>query len=106
MRVIAPDLRGFGESDKPEAVEEYAITRSLADMAVLDGLGVERAHVVGHDWGAGLAWALAAFAPARVERLVALSVGHPNTLREPSIEQREKFGTSSSSSSPVWPRRC
>jgi pimeloyl-ACP methyl ester carboxylesterase len=91
MRVIAPDLRGFGDSDKPEGVEEYAMARSVADMvAVLDALDVERANVVGHDWGAGLAWVLAAFVPARVERLVAMSVGHPNTLRERSIEQREK----------------
>lgn len=91
MRAIAPDLRGFGESDKPEGVEEYAIARSVADMvAVLDALGVERAHVVGHDWGAGLAWALAAYLPERVDRLVVMSVGHPNTLRRPSIEQREK----------------
>jgi pimeloyl-ACP methyl ester carboxylesterase len=91
MRVIAPDLRGFGESDKPEAVADYAIARSVADMvAVLDALGVERTHVVGHDWGAGLAWALAAYAPARVDRLVVMSVGHPNVLRRPSIEQREK----------------
>jgi pimeloyl-ACP methyl ester carboxylesterase len=92
LRVIAPDLRGFGESDKPEAVEQYAIARSVADMvALLDGLGVERTHVVGHDWGAGVAWALAAFAPTRVDRLVVMSVGHPNTFRERSIEQREKF---------------
>jgi pimeloyl-ACP methyl ester carboxylesterase len=76
MRVIAPDLRGFGESDKPEAVAEYAITRSIADVvAVLDALGIERTHVVGHDWGAGLAWVLAALVPARVERLVAMSAG-------------------------------
>jgi pimeloyl-ACP methyl ester carboxylesterase len=91
LRVIAPELRGFGESDRPEAVEDYAIKHSVADMvAVLDALGVERAHVVGHDWGAGLAWALAAWVPERVERLVVMSVGHPNTLRNPSIEQREK----------------
>jgi pimeloyl-ACP methyl ester carboxylesterase len=91
MRVVAPDLRGFGESDKPDAVEEYAIRRSLADMvALFDALGIERGHVVGHDWGAGVAWALAALVPERVERLVVLSVGHPNALREPTIEQREK----------------
>ncbi len=90
-RVIAPDLRGFGESDKPEAVEEYAIARSVADVvALLDGLRIERTHVVGHDWGAAVAWALAATVPARVERLVAMSVGHPNTTRMHSIEQREK----------------
>ena len=91
MRAIAPDLRGFGESDKPEAVGDYAIPRSVADMiAVLDELEIDRAHVVGHDFGAALAWALAALAPARVDRLVAMSVGHPALLRERSIEQREK----------------
>ena len=91
FRAIAPDLRGFGESDKPEAVEDYAVSRSVADMvALLDALGIERAHVVGHDWGAGVAWALAARVPDRVDRLVVMSVGHPNTLRQPSIEQREK----------------
>ncbi len=91
MRAIAPDLRGFGESDKPDAVEEYAVARSVTDMvAVLDALDVERADVVGHDWGAGLAWALAACVPERVQRLVVMSVGHPNTLRRPSIEQRER----------------
>jgi pimeloyl-ACP methyl ester carboxylesterase len=48
MRVIAADLRGFGESDKPEAVEEYAIVRSVADMvAMLDGFGIERTYLVG-----------------------------------------------------------
>jgi pimeloyl-ACP methyl ester carboxylesterase len=92
MRVIAPDLRGFGRSDRPEGIEDYAIARSFADMvALLDGLDIERAHVVGHDWGAGLAWTLAALAPERVERLVVMSVGHPNVLRAPSIEQRQKF---------------
>jgi pimeloyl-ACP methyl ester carboxylesterase len=91
MRVIAPDLRGFGRSDRPEDVEAYRLRHSVADvLAVLDALGVESAHVVGHDWGAGLAWVLAALVPGRVERLVALSVGHPNSIRSPSIEQREK----------------
>jgi pimeloyl-ACP methyl ester carboxylesterase len=91
MRVIAPDLRGFGESDKPEAIEDYAITKSVADMvAVLDQLEIDKAHVVGHDFGAPVAWALAAFVPDRVEKLVAMSVGHPETRRIRMIEQREK----------------
>jgi pimeloyl-ACP methyl ester carboxylesterase len=91
LRVVAPDLRGFGESDAPEAVEEYALTRSVADMlAVLDALDVERAHVVGHDFGAALAWLLAAMAPDRVDRLVVMSVGHPATRGQRTIEQREK----------------
>src|SRR5919197_511031 len=53
MRTVAPDLRGFGESERPEAVEDYTLARSVADMlAVLDALGIERASVVGHDFGA------------------------------------------------------
>jgi pimeloyl-ACP methyl ester carboxylesterase len=91
MRALAPDLRGFGESAKPDAVGEYGVARSVADMvAVLDELEIERAHVVGHDWGAAVAWALAAFVPQRVERLVAMSVAHPSVLRDPSYEQRQK----------------
>ncbi len=91
LRVVAPDLRGFGDSDMPPAVEDYAIRRSIADVvALLDALEVERPHVVGHDWGAGLAWALAALVPERVERLVVMSVGHPNAIRAPSVAQREK----------------
>ena len=91
FRVIAPDLRGFGESGRPEAVEDYAIMRSLADVtAVLDALEVDRAHVVGHDWGAGLAWVVAGLAPERVDRLVVLSVGHPNAQRDPTLEERRR----------------
>lgn len=91
MRAIAPDLRGFGDSDRPDDVDAYSVGRSVSDLvAILDQLEVDRAHVVGHDWGAGVAWALAAFVPARVDRLVVMSVGHPNALRQPSLEQREK----------------
>ena len=91
FRTIAPDLRGFGESDRPSGVADYAVSRSIADvLSVLDALEVERPHVVGHDWGAGVAWALAALVPERVDRVVVMSVGHPNTIRSPSIEQREK----------------
>jgi pimeloyl-ACP methyl ester carboxylesterase len=89
--VVAPDLRGFGESDRPEGVDAYAVRHSVADVvAILDALEIERAHLVGHDWGAGVAWALAALVPARVDRLVVLSAGHPNMYREPSLEQRQK----------------
>ena len=59
-------------------------------VAILDALEIERVHVVGHDWGAGVAWALALMAPDRVERLAVLSVGHPATFARPSLEQREK----------------
>src|SRR4051794_36478258 len=73
---IAPDLRGFGESDKPAEMGEYRVGRSVRDLvAILDVLEIPCTHVVGHDWGAGVAWALAMSAPERVDKLVVLSVG-------------------------------
>jgi pimeloyl-ACP methyl ester carboxylesterase len=88
--VVAPDLRGFGQSDRPEGVEAYRLEAVFGDVAgILDALAIERAHVVGHDWGAAVAWALAALLPQRVDRLVALSVGHPAQFRSVGIRQRE-----------------
>src|SRR5262245_36605960 len=78
FRVVAPDLRGFGDSDKPLETEAYGVPAIVEDVVgILDRLDVRRAHVVGHDWGAAVAWALTALHPERVSRLVALSVGHP-----------------------------
>ena len=91
FRTIAPDLRGFGASDRPEDVAAYGLANILGDIVgLLDRLRIERAHVVGHDWGAAVAWALAAFLPDRVDRLVALSVGHPAAFRAAGLAQREK----------------
>src|SRR5207247_200342 len=82
--------RGYGRSDKPPAVEAYAVPLLLGDvLAVLADAGAERAHVVGHDWGAALAWGLGALVPDRVDHLVALSVGHPSTFMR-TYEQHEK----------------
>jgi pimeloyl-ACP methyl ester carboxylesterase len=90
FQVIVPDLRGYGHSDKPADVEAYSLLLLAADVgAVLADLGVARAHVVGHDWGAALAWAIAALAPDSVDHLVAMSVGHPATFRR-TMRQREK----------------
>ena len=91
-RVIAPDLRGFGESDKPEGVDAYAIPHLVGDVAgIMDALELKSAHVVGHDWGAALAWAVASFMPERVKDLAVLSVGHPSSFYNAApISQREK----------------
>ncbi|MDP8961931.1 MAG: alpha/beta fold hydrolase [Actinomycetota bacterium] len=81
FRVIAPDLRGFGRSDKPSKVADYRMPTIVSDLeGVLDALGVERAHLVGHDWGAVAAWAFAGHKPKRTSRLVAVSVGHPRSF--------------------------
>lgn len=89
FRTIAPDLRGFGDSAKPEGAEQYNILFLAGDVqGILDHLGIERAHVVGHDWGAALAWAIAGFAPERVDKLVAMSVGHPSGFGAAGLAQR------------------
>jgi len=77
-RVIAPDLRGYGDSDRPEGADQYRLELLASDiLGVLDALDVGSTSVVGHDWGAALGWGLAALTPERVNRFVALSVGHP-----------------------------
>jgi pimeloyl-ACP methyl ester carboxylesterase len=82
FRSVVPDLRGRGRSERPEAVEAYALPELVADaVGILDALGIERAHVVGHDWGAALAWGIAALVPDRVDRLAVLSVGFPGAVR-------------------------
>ena len=89
-RVIAPDLRGFGRSDTPEEVSQYDMSVVMADMLrVLDESGLSDVHLVGHDWGAVVAWALAARS-GRVRSLTAFSVGHPGGFLAAGLQQRQK----------------
>jgi pimeloyl-ACP methyl ester carboxylesterase len=88
-RVIAPDLRGFGGSEQPPDAAAYRMDRLIADvLAVLGDAGVQRTAVVGHDWGAVLAWQLAFHRPDLVERLAVLSVGHFGASAGAGLEQR------------------
>jgi pimeloyl-ACP methyl ester carboxylesterase len=90
-RTVAPDLRGFGASGKPTDPAAYSAQRMVGDVVgVLDALGIDRAHVVGHDWGAAIGWLTAALVPDRVRSLTALSVGHPAAFRAAGLPQREK----------------
>lgn len=77
-RVVAPDMRGYNLSDKPREVASYRAAAVAADVAgLIHACGAERAVVVGHDWGAGVAWQFAMLYPAMVERLAILNVPHP-----------------------------
>ncbi len=90
-RVIAPDLRGFGGTTRPAEVSAYAVRHLVADVvALLDNLQIDRAHLVGHDWGAAVAWVAAASLPDRVATLTALSVGHPAAFARAGLRQLEK----------------
>jgi pimeloyl-ACP methyl ester carboxylesterase len=74
-RVLAPDMRGYGESSAPEEDEAYDIVSLCADMAgLLDAVGASDAVFVGHDWGANVVWQLAVQAPERVRAVAGLSV--------------------------------
>ncbi len=78
FRVWAPDLRGYNRSDKPQGVAAYTLDQLSADIVgLIDAAGAAQAIVVGHDWGASVAWWTASRFPERVARLVALNAPHP-----------------------------
>lgn len=82
FRVIVPDLRGYHLSEKPPGVAAYRLHTLQKDVgALIRALGHPRAHVVGHDWGGIIAWALAIRQPEVVERLVILNAPHPAAAR-------------------------
>ena len=75
FRAVAPDMRGYGQSDRPEAIEAYTLLHLVGDMVgLLDALGAETAVIVGHDWGAPVAWHAALLRPDRFRAVAGLSV--------------------------------
>ena len=83
LRTLAPDQRGYSPMARPRGRARYRVTETVGDLlALLDAAGLESAHVVGHDWGAAVAWAAAAWHPERVRTLTALSVPHPAAMQK------------------------
>jgi pimeloyl-ACP methyl ester carboxylesterase len=93
-RVVVPDLRGFGESSRPAAVEAYDAREVTGDLAgLLDWLGVEDAVFVGHDWGAATVWNMALIHADRVRAVAGLSVPFAPRAAAPPLEiMRRRFG--------------
>jgi pimeloyl-ACP methyl ester carboxylesterase len=90
-QVIAPDQRGFGESDAPEGVKNYRMATIASDtIAVLDALDISQAQLVAHDWGAMIGWYLACNYGDRFHSYTTLSVGHPKAYRAAGWEQKRK----------------
>ncbi|MDQ4078456.1 MAG: alpha/beta hydrolase [Chloroflexota bacterium] len=82
FRVWVPDQRGYNLSEKPSGVAAYNLDALAADVVgLVDAAGRDTAHLVGHDWGASVAWRVAARYPERVERLVILNMPHPAVIR-------------------------
>jgi epoxide hydrolase 4 len=81
--VVAPDMRGFNLSDKPRGVKNYRIDLLVEDvLGLMRNFGKEKAAIVAHDWGAGVAWAVAQRHPESVSKLVAMQVPPPAAWRE------------------------
>ena len=83
LRTLVPTQRGYATTARPHRRRDYRITDLVADViALLGAAGVNRVHLVGHDWGGAVAWAVAGSAPDRVRSLTVLSTPHPAALRE------------------------
>ena len=93
-RAIAPDLRGYGGTDKPTGVENYAVQELVADITgLLDTVGLDQAVFVSHDWGALLAWQMALLVPERMTGLVVLNIPFiPRPQADPISVMRAVLG--------------
>ncbi|MEV5970035.1 alpha/beta fold hydrolase [Streptomyces sp. NPDC051921] len=89
---VAPTLRGFGGSDRPAGgPEAYHPAKHVGDLVqLLDHLEIDRAHLVGHDWGSGIVQGFAQVLPDRVQSLSILSVGHFAAIRNAGWEQKQR----------------
>ncbi|HKI01233.1 MAG TPA: alpha/beta hydrolase [Thermoanaerobaculia bacterium] len=94
FHVLAPDQRGYNLSDKPGKISDYNLdTLALDVVGLIDAMGEEKAHVVGHDWGGAVAWWLGVRHAGRLARLALLNIPHPGVMRRTLIkssEQRKK----------------
>lgn len=94
-RVVAPDQRGYSPGARPATVTDYAIGPLVSDvLAFIDWTGADRAHVVGHDWGASVAWQVAGRHRERLLSVTPISVPHPlaftAALKDPASDQGDR----------------
>ncbi|KAD3338168.1 hypothetical protein E3N88_33689 [Mikania micrantha] len=89
-RAIAPDLRGFGDTDAPPSTASYSVFHIVGDLVcLLDSLGLDKVYLVGHDWGAIISWYMCLFRPDRIKALVSMSVVY--TPRNPLVKPMDLF---------------
>ncbi|XP_067666860.1 epoxide hydrolase 4-like [Haliotis asinina] len=81
-RVVAIDLRGYGDSDKPSGIENYQMSKMVADLKqLIPALGYRSCVLVSHDWGGAIAWSFTAYHPELVDKLIVLNCPHPGIFR-------------------------
>jgi len=93
-RAIAPDMRGYGATDKPKDVADYTIQHLIGDLErLMDAMSIEQAVFIGHDWGAMLVWQMSLLAPERMAGLITLNIPHiPRPPINPITYMRLKLG--------------
>ncbi|TQN44206.1 pimeloyl-ACP methyl ester carboxylesterase [Blastococcus colisei] len=95
LRTLAPDQRGYSPMARPRGRAHYRLRETTGDvLALLDTAGLDSAHVVGHDWGGLVAWALAAWHPDRVRTLTAISVPHPGAMAKAMVTSDQALRSS------------
>ncbi len=95
LRLIMPDNRGFGDTDRPQEVEAYKTDILVADLfALAEALGIDRFALVGHDWGGAIAWAAAIKGDPRVRRLAIINSPHPLIFQKSLIEDKAQRAAS------------
>ncbi|HLJ63510.1 MAG TPA: alpha/beta hydrolase [Stellaceae bacterium] len=93
FHAVAPDMRGYGESDAPEAIEAYSLLHLVGDMVgLVEALGQKEAIIVGHDWGAPVAWSAALLRPDLFRKVAAMSVPHRRRAPARPLEILRKAG--------------
>ena len=91
FRVIIPDQRGYNLSDKPRGISAYHVNTLAKDIVgIFDHFGIQKARLVGHDWGAVVAWTVALSHPERLEKLTILNVPHPDVMQRFILENAEQ----------------
>ena len=95
LRTLAPDQRGYSPGARPAHRADYRVRAAVDDvLALLDAAGLQSAHVVGHDWGGAVAWALAAWHPWRTRTLTVLSIPHPAAMAQAMVSSSQALRSS------------
>lgn len=95
LRTLRPTQRGYTTTARPRSTVDYRVSALVGDVvALLDAAGLERAHLLGHDWGGVVAWGLACSQPDRVETLTVLSTPHPAALLRSLVTSTQALNSS------------
>jgi epoxide hydrolase 4 len=92
FKVVVPDMRGYGETERPTKIDEYRIEKLVTDIVeLIHSLGQEKATIVGHDWGEAIAWSIAIMVPGIVEKLIIMDAPHPAVFQKNAFRNYEQM---------------